>query len=66
MFFRTKRIGRTVRVMPDGQPTPEDRDKRVSLPLDPETALRALLRVDPDAPAADEDDGEEPRPSEPR
>ncbi len=28
-------------------------DERVSLPLDPETALRALLRVDPDAPEAD-------------
>ncbi len=26
----------------------EDRDKRVSLPLDPETALRALLAVDPE------------------
>ncbi len=31
-------------------PTPEERDERVPLPLDPETALRALLRVDPDAP----------------
>ncbi len=34
-------------------PTPEERDERVPLPLDPETALRALLRVDPDAPPAD-------------
>ncbi len=30
-------------------PTPEQRDERVSLPLDEETALRALLKVDPDA-----------------
>lgn len=29
-------------------PTPEERDERVALPLDPETALRALLAVDPD------------------
>lgn len=31
------------------------RDERVSLPLDPETALRALLRVDPGSPQADTD-----------
>ncbi len=37
----------------------EERDERVSLPLDPETALRALLAVDPDSEPADEDqDGE--------
>ncbi|MDP9397531.1 MAG: hypothetical protein M3P96_06760 [Actinomycetota bacterium] len=30
-------------------PTPEERDERVVLPLDPEAALRALLRVDPDS-----------------
>ncbi len=30
-----------------------DRDERVSLPLDPETALRALLAVKPDDPPAD-------------
>lgn len=29
-------------------PTAEQRDERISLPLDPETALRALLAVDPD------------------
>jgi hypothetical protein len=29
------------------QPKPEE---RVSIPLDPEEALRALLKVDPDAP----------------
>lgn len=29
-------------------PTPEQRDERVSLPLDEEMALRALLKVDPD------------------
>lgn len=33
---------------------PKDPDERVALPLDPEEALRALLQVDPDAPAADE------------
>lgn len=27
----------------------EDRDDRLAIPLDPETALRALLKVDPDA-----------------
>jgi hypothetical protein len=36
----------------------EDKDERVSLPLDPETALRALLAVDPDdEPADDDQDG---------
>jgi len=30
-------------------PTLEQRDERVSLPLDQETALRALLAVDPDS-----------------
>jgi hypothetical protein len=34
-----------------------DRDERVKLPLDPETALRALLAVDPDDDP--DDDGEE-------
>ena len=29
-----------------------DPDERVSIPLDPETALRALLKVDPDDPPA--------------
>jgi hypothetical protein len=33
-----------------------DRDERVRIPLDPETALRALLAVDPD----DEPAGDEP------
>ena len=37
-----------------GKPNPE-RDERVKLPLDPETALRALLAVDPDDKPADED-----------
>lgn len=31
------------------QPTPEERDERLTLPLDPEEALRALLAVDPDS-----------------
>lgn len=39
-------------------PADHDRDERVSLaPLDPETALRALLRVDPESePVEHEDD----------
>lgn len=39
---------RTVPAMPT-DPTPKQRDERVALPLDAETALRALLKVDPDA-----------------
>lgn len=35
------------------------RNDRVALPLDPEEALRALLAVDPDAPPADENPGED-------
>jgi hypothetical protein len=34
-------------------------DERVTLPLDPETALRALLKVDPDAPPADKGHGDD-------
>lgn len=41
--------------MSPARPNPE-RDERVKLPLDPETALRALLQVDPD----DEPDDEKP------
>ncbi len=37
-------------------PTPEERDERVALPLDPEDAIRALLAVDPDAEPADDKD----------
>lgn len=39
-------------------PTAQERDERVSLPLDAETALRALLKVDPEADAEEtnEDD----------
>ena len=29
-------------------PKPEERDERVTLPLDPEEAIKALLAVDPD------------------
>lgn len=29
------------------KPEPKDRDEPVSIPLDPEVALRALLQVDP-------------------
>ena len=41
----------TVEDMP-GKPNPE-KDEHVKLPLDPETALRALLAVDPDSEPAD-------------
>ncbi len=36
-------------------PTPEERDERFTLPLDPEEALRGLLAVKPDEPDDDED-----------
>ncbi len=49
------RVGRTFRDMDAQHPTPEQRDERVALPLDPETALRALLCVDPEAPEAHTD-----------
>ncbi len=50
----------------DGQrPRQVDRDERVSLPLDPETALRALLRVDPDAPPVPDKPEPEPGKIEP-
>ena len=46
--------------MSASQPTPAERDERVALPLDPETALRALLKVDPDSepPTTTDDDGQ--------
>jgi len=45
-------------------PTPEQRDERVSLPLDEETALRALLAVDPDSePMGQPHDAKEPPPT---
>jgi hypothetical protein len=37
--------------VPEGK---RDMDERVSIPLDPETALRGLMQVDPDASAATE------------
>jgi len=36
--------------MPDDAPTPDERDEPVKIDLDPETALRGLLKVDPDKP----------------
>lgn len=39
-----------------GKPNPE-RDKRVELPLEPETVLRALLAVKPDDKPADQQPG---------
>lgn len=40
------------------EPIPQQRDERIALPLDPETALRALLKVDRDAPPVDDDSDE--------
>jgi hypothetical protein len=42
-------------------PTPEERDERVKLPLDPETAIEGFLAVQPDraedsAPASEGDE----------
>ena len=34
--------------MPAERPTADERDEPVKLPLDPEEALKALLKVDPD------------------
>jgi hypothetical protein len=34
----------------EDKPTPHDMDERVAIPLDPEDALKGLLKVDPDAP----------------
>lgn len=40
------------------RPSRSDRDVRVKIPLDPETALKALLAVKPnDEPADDDQDG---------
>lgn len=41
-----------------GKPNPE-RDERVKLPLDPETAIKALLAVDPDDEPEDDRDDQE-------
>ena len=38
----------------------KDPEERTLIPLDPEEALRALLAVDPAAPAADEDEENPP------
>ena len=40
-------------------PTPEERDERFTIPLDPETALRGLLAVNPDDEGQDQGDDEE-------
>jgi hypothetical protein len=34
--------------MPD-KPKQDEKDERIAIPLDPETALRALMRVNPEA-----------------
>lgn len=38
-------------------PTPEERDERVILPLPPETAISALLAVEPDSEPVEGSDG---------
>jgi hypothetical protein len=37
---------------PHHRPTPEQLDERHEIPLDPELAIEALLKVDPDSPEA--------------
>jgi hypothetical protein len=37
------------------EPAPSERDELVKIDLDPEVALRALLKVDPDAPTVEAD-----------
>jgi hypothetical protein len=41
------------------RPTREQMDERHSIPLDPDVAIRALMEVDPDAPEADEKQGDD-------
>jgi hypothetical protein len=42
--------------MPDEKhPTPEERDEPVKIDLDPEAALKALLKVDPEAEPVEDD-----------
>jgi hypothetical protein len=40
------------------RPTAEERDERVSVPLDPEEFIAGVLAVDPDADDPDADDEE--------
>ena len=39
------------------RPTAEEMDERLVVPLDPEEALRALLKVDPDSEPVENDEG---------
>jgi hypothetical protein len=44
--------------MPDEkQPTPEQRDEKVKIDLDPETALKGFLKVDPEGEMVEKDPG---------
>jgi hypothetical protein len=58
MTIRTSSSGLFSEAMPDKpEKPPEDKD-RVAIPLDPETALRALRKVDPESePVRDEKAG---------
>jgi hypothetical protein len=39
-----------VRDEPHKRPSKAEMDERITIPLDPETAIKALLKVDPDSP----------------
>ena len=47
--------------MADDAPTPEQRDAPLKIDLDPETALRGLLKVDPGARSPDDSPDDELR-----
>jgi len=48
--------------MPPHDPSPKERDEVLAIPLDPEDALRALLRVDPAESSPDDHADSEARP----
>jgi hypothetical protein len=58
MRFRTSSEGYAVSVTEKPKPEPKDRDEPVKIPLDAEQALKALLKVEPVAPATGHDDVE--------
>lgn len=49
----------TLAFVPSQHPERKDPDERVTIPLDPEDALRALLAVDPDEEPAENEDPDE-------
>ena len=50
------RPGDSLKGMAPRRPTRDDLDERVAIPLDPETALRGLLAVEPDDVLEDDED----------